>query len=143
MSSEKAPEVRVLESEASGSDETVSSAPFGKVLQHGVLRPVSSSPSSTGEISTRHHSPEKGMLWRGFLLRQSFGVALERRCLCLPEMRLLSFGPVKTPRGKVIDAVAVIASGPPPVAFVAAVGSDAAPPDVPVVRGNNFISLQY
>ena len=45
-----------------------------------------------GKVMTRHHSPEKGMLWRRFLLRQSLGVVPERRRLCSPEERLHSSG---------------------------------------------------
>jgi hypothetical protein len=85
--------VSALESEAGGFDEAVSPAPSGKVLQCGVLRLVSSplpekevvlalgaaESCSSGEISlarvcekgkvvSRHHSSEKAMLRRGFLL---------------------------------------------------------------------------
>ena len=115
-SSEKALVGRAIESDAGGSDEVVS----GKVLRHGFLMPVSSSSleeeavlalgaaesSSTGEVSlarvcekgkvaTRHSSPEKGMLRRGFLLRRSSRVVLERAdcmrrrsgCLLLGQSR--------------------------------------------------------
>jgi hypothetical protein len=36
-------------------------------------------------VATHLPFPEKGMLRRGFLLRQSLGVGLERRRLCSPE----------------------------------------------------------
>jgi hypothetical protein len=72
-SSEKASEVRALESVVSSSDETISPAPSGKALQHGVLRPSLLSPElvlemgvaksrSSSEISTHLHFLEKGML---------------------------------------------------------------------------------
>ena len=133
----------------------------GKVLRRGFIRSVPSSSlgeevvavlgtaesSSTGEISparvcekgkvaSRHHSSEKGMLWRGFLLRQSPGVVPERCRSCLPE----------SPKAEVVrQVVATVASGPPvddevalssPVASVAAsvkfLVDDAVPSDAPL-----------
>jgi hypothetical protein len=38
-----------------------------------------------GKVATLHPSPEKGMLWRGFLLQRSLGVIPERCRLCSLE----------------------------------------------------------
>jgi hypothetical protein len=71
------------------------------------------------------------MLRRGFLLHRISRVVLEKRRSCSPEKQSFSSGPIKTPRGKVLDqdspkdeairqVVAVGASSLPPVISVAA-----------------------
>jgi hypothetical protein len=58
-----------------------------------------------GKVATCHLSLEKGMLQRGFLLRQSFWEVTERRRLCLPEEQLPYSGSVKDPLGMDLDPV--------------------------------------
>ena len=115
--SEKAPVVSAIESSGK-------SSPAKSLLRHGFLRLVSSSLheeeavlalgsaelSTSGEIplewvvekgkvATHHLSPEKGMLWQGFLLRRRFGEVPERRRLGSPKERLPSSRLVKVPLG--------------------------------------------
>jgi hypothetical protein len=138
----------------------VSPVPSGKVLRRGFIRSMpSSSPeeevvpmlgtaesSSIGEIlparvcekgkvASRHHSPEKSMLRRGFLLRRSPGVVPERR---------RSWSPKSSKAKAVRQVVAAVTSRPPvddevalgsPIASVAAslkcLVDDAVPLDAP------------
>ena len=84
-----------------------------------------------GKVATRHPSPEKGMLWWGFLLRQSFGVVPERRRLCLSEERLPSSGSVKvllgigvvlaSPKADVISSIDSATASSSPVMPVASI----------------------
>ena len=68
-------------------------------------------------------SPEKGMLWRGFLLQRSFGVVPERCRLCSSEERLPSSESVKAPLGMDLDPASSKADAVSPVDSIAAFGS--------------------